>query len=318
MEQARRSRNSGEEEIEVDGVVLDRRTYYLDICVKASDALNIESGPHRSYRLDCLVNRVSYDRMMLALQVFTQDSSHHVAASKLVKDLLLYSYPNSIVRLHMSPGGLRLALPQIGELAIPVGPSPTASTKNLTTAAVNSSSKSSAASPTLASQAGDEVSVLTVAEVLRQPTAPNIDFKDKQSMLNIKKSLVQLEKQSPSSYRMTAAAADYSASDGDKKRYHPIFATNARLKEMAQPKISKTIVPFSGLYSLNEIQRAISSVTAALRASNSSALNPSQTEAVIQAILRPLSLIQGPPGTGKVSSSFCAFDFLLTLHCFLC
>jgi hypothetical protein len=79
------------------------------------------------YRLDCFVNRVSYDRMLESLQLLlqssvssssesTSSSSSSVSELKIsqaIKDLLLYSYPNSMLRLARSPGGLKLALPAL-------------------------------------------------------------------------------------------------------------------------------------------------------------------------------------------------------------
>ena len=76
------------------------------------------------YRLDCFVNRVSYDRMLESLQLLLQSSvsssssssSSSVSELKIsqaIKDLLLYSYPNSMLRLARSPGGLKLALPAL-------------------------------------------------------------------------------------------------------------------------------------------------------------------------------------------------------------
>ena len=73
------------------------------------------------YRLDCFVNRVSYDRMLESLQLLLQSSVSSSSSSSVselkisqaIKDLLLYSYPNSMLRLARSPGGLKLALPAL-------------------------------------------------------------------------------------------------------------------------------------------------------------------------------------------------------------
>ena len=54
----------------IDGIVMARRKGYLDISVKAIDALEI--GKYQAYRLDTVVNRVSYDRMISSLQLFLQ------------------------------------------------------------------------------------------------------------------------------------------------------------------------------------------------------------------------------------------------------
>ena len=97
----------------IDGVVLDRRRGYLDICLKADDAILIDKGA--AYRLDAIVNRVTYDRMIQSLQLFLQPGDETMPLSRTLRDLIIYSYPNSITRLANTPGGLRLALPQMVE-----------------------------------------------------------------------------------------------------------------------------------------------------------------------------------------------------------
>lgn len=100
----------------MEGVVLERTSRYIDICISASSAASIDFS--RLYRLDNFVNRVSYDRMIDGLQLLLQpsaggnDSKPLVAGvSGIIRDLLLYSYPNSMLRLACTKGGLRLALP---------------------------------------------------------------------------------------------------------------------------------------------------------------------------------------------------------------
>jgi hypothetical protein len=96
----------------VDGIVLERASKYIDVCIKASAAAALDLN--RYYRLDNYVNRVSYDRMFLALHHFLAPSTPetaHLTVSHAVRDLILYSYPNSMLRLANSEGGLRMALP---------------------------------------------------------------------------------------------------------------------------------------------------------------------------------------------------------------
>lgn len=111
----------------IDGVVLDRRGKYLEVCIKSTDASSVDARD--VLRLDCFVNRVSYERMIDGLQIFLQSyersgtgnmdadptgggiSKRSFFVSKTVRDLLLYSYSNSMLRLSRSPGGLKLALP---------------------------------------------------------------------------------------------------------------------------------------------------------------------------------------------------------------
>jgi len=93
----------------LDGVVLDRRRGYLDICLKGVDAVLIEK--RQSYRLDAIVNRVTYDRMIESLQLFLQSGDGVLPLSRTLRDIILFTYPNSLTRLANTPGGLRLALP---------------------------------------------------------------------------------------------------------------------------------------------------------------------------------------------------------------
>ena len=104
----------------IDGIVMARRKGYLDISVKAIDALEI--GKYQAYRLDTVVNRVSYDRMINSLQLFLQSDDGVPPLSRTLRDLILFSYPNSISRLANTPGGLRMALPSDGSLVNQGGP----------------------------------------------------------------------------------------------------------------------------------------------------------------------------------------------------
>lgn len=309
----------------VDGVVLDRRSRYLEICIKASDAINLEASTGKLYRLDCLVNRVSYDRMLLALQIFTQTSSSNGTVSKLVKDLLLYSYPNSIIRLHLSPGGLRLALPQISGSLVSMDRSPATTVNSGVVASgamdnsrssVFKSNNATVEQPIVPTGGLDGRAVLTVAAVLQSPTVPLEDVTQKQSLLNIRNALSQLSRQNPSQYQMTDSIEP--SINLDDRSYSPIFVTNERMQEMVKSRtLSATAKSSLWMFSHDEIKRAMSAVSSALLRRSINALNPSQSEAVYQAISRPLSLIQGPPGTGKVRLLFFLKDFLVSLCCSL-
>ena len=87
----------------VEGVVLERSFRHIDVCFKASSASLIDYS--RLYRLDQFVNRVAYDRMITALHLFLNPESQTTSVSSIVRDLILYSYPNSMLRLANSPGG---------------------------------------------------------------------------------------------------------------------------------------------------------------------------------------------------------------------
>ena len=90
----------------VEGVVLERSFRHIDVCFKASSASLIDYS--KLYRLDQFVNRVSYDRMINALQLFLNPEAGDTSVSSIVRDLILYSYPNSMLRLANSPGGMEL------------------------------------------------------------------------------------------------------------------------------------------------------------------------------------------------------------------
>ena len=97
-------------EASIDGVLLDRRPRYLDICLNNADAVRIDTT--MKYRLDCMVNRVTYDRQIEALQSFlTPTAPDVIGISRAVRDIMLYSYPNSMIQLANTPGGLKMALP---------------------------------------------------------------------------------------------------------------------------------------------------------------------------------------------------------------
>ena len=54
----------------IEGIIVARSKGYLDVSVKALDALEIRRD--KTYRLDTVINRVSYDRMINSLQLFLQ------------------------------------------------------------------------------------------------------------------------------------------------------------------------------------------------------------------------------------------------------
>jgi len=97
----------------VGGVVLDRRANNIDICIKPSDVHLFSRA--RTYRLDCFVNKLAYDRMGAGLTAFTAigKTGPERTISRTIRDLIIYSYPNAMLRLAQSPGGLRVALPYI-------------------------------------------------------------------------------------------------------------------------------------------------------------------------------------------------------------
>ena len=84
-----------------------------------------------------------------------------------------------------------------------------------------------------------------------------------------------------------------------------VFRSNIRMLQM-----NHSLVPGRDLdvYSSTEIARVVD--LHCLR----SELNPSQLEALYQAVLKPISLIQGPPGTGKTRTACNILRALVTLR----
>ena len=94
----------------IEGVLMDRGQKYLDICLSVREAARIDD--FTKYRLDATVNRVAFDRQVEALQRFLNPPSEdNLGISRAVRDIILYSYPNSMIQLANTPGGLKMALP---------------------------------------------------------------------------------------------------------------------------------------------------------------------------------------------------------------
>lgn len=318
----------------IDGMVIDRRQKYLDIAIQELDSLKLDT--YKFYRLDCFVNRVSYDRMIEALQLFLKlntnsnsnsskgTNSDKQLISRTLRDIILYSYPNSMIRLAKSPGGLRLALPTI--------------TKNITNSNGNDGNSYE-----------DIDRTITIDEIRKELTHQL----DKKFMSSLPASAVDKRRIRNSKADNSANTTTYSnptvadaleslqnyndddllsnfnsllaelSEDTEDIESEPVFATNDRLKYMASHlspiKSSEEIsdenssgrgsrsrnsvidVSKNFIYSEDEITEALSVVTNAMVSANKTALNPSQTDAIVNAIIKPMSLIQGPPGTGKVS-----------------
>jgi len=242
--------------------------------------------------------------MLLALQWFTQSTvnsnGQQLSVSKLVKDLLLYSYPNSIIRLHRSPGGLRLALPEIDNNYRPPMHRSISEESRDKILALPQKNLFTVVEPAItASTASTSSSLVTVAAALAAPDAASLqtNVPHTEALLNIKHQLQQLERQPPSAYRMTPSPTVASFTTPSQAIYEPVFRTNVRLQEMLRlPAYSSC----SHIFSARDIELALSAVKQTLNRSRLAELNPSQWEAIQLTLERPLSLIQGPPGTGKV------------------
>lgn len=111
---------------DIVGVVLDRRARNIDVCIQISDASFIRNED--AYRLDCSVNKIAYERTNAAISALSLTTQQEMDKRQLessedclgghdishaIRDLVIYSYPNSMLQLAQSPGGLRAALPYI-------------------------------------------------------------------------------------------------------------------------------------------------------------------------------------------------------------
>ena len=311
----------------ISGIVLDKRSRFLDVCVSEEHAQRIDRA--RLYRLDTFVNRVPYDRMIEALQLFLSPTAD-MPLSRAIRDLLLYSYPNSMIRLANSAGGLKMALPVVDLQQNSRAFSSRADVAAVPTVkiAVETERKAAAAnkkkSPQATTAAEDEdtrwdVTVSSPSTQLNQrisSTAPAVlgtkqspvslgaTFDDEKSSKPVVRSLTVAEvlanaRRSEIDFSQrfnisTVSIRDVSAAGADPSS--PVFMTNSRLRKMAG---SFTLNPASSVIPFTP--KEVAAVVARVGAAND--LNPSQELALNEAITRPLSLIQGPPGTGKTKTA---------------
>jgi len=297
----------------VDGVVLDRGPRFLDICVKEIEG---DRGPEidlrKTYRLDNFVNRISYDRMMNALLLFVQQGNGVFPISRTIRDLILYSYPNSMIALANSPGGLRLGLPNIQSKSMQSFDS----SDNQDTVVNAKLSLSQSLEIKYRPQGYQQqkqfqkkVAAVAINKVINsalndmQEESPRKPFTIADAMARVKTVDRSLKTSSEGSRPSVSISTDTALSSS---MYEPspthssmgVFESNKRLRQMAEimPMASGTIP-----YAAEEVRRSIMEVLDRDKLKNwNSNLNPSQMSAVSAAILRPLTLIQGPPGTGKV------------------
>ena len=294
----------------VDGIVLDRRNKYLDVAIKSTEidffehsssynnnnrrsgARSSPSGTARHYRLDTFLNRVSFDRMIESLQLFLSPNTNKTS-SRTLRDLILYSYPNSMLRLADSPGGLKLALPLLDHNNNNMD-------SNMDTNNINTDTI-----PTMTTTRED----ITTPFPPSSPLSTPFPFVTDESLTTVEQMLTQILTESSSSPSTATAnnnkkkAYSQNPSESNKgliadSTYHHrsslnikgVFQTNKRLQMMVSnfpvnPKANMK------LYTYAEIRTAMTEMGRGVYD-----LNPSQSNAVLNAILRPLSLIQGPPG----------------------
>lgn len=93
------------------GVVTDKHPRYIDMCIR--DNITLEDT--LKYRLDDYVNDVAFERMADSLKQLVKPPKHENSergsnhVSNTLRGLLLFSYPNALLRLSKSSGGLKTA-----------------------------------------------------------------------------------------------------------------------------------------------------------------------------------------------------------------
>lgn len=292
-------------ESSVDGVVLDRGNRFLDVCVKEMEGYGPDVDIRKTYRMDNFVNRISYDRMMNALLLFVQQGNGVFPISRTIRDLILYSYPNSLITLANAPGGLRLGLPKVLPQAIEESPQDVSSAK----LSLSQSLEMKYRAPGYQQQTHfqKKVAAVAVTQTINsavvgiQDEEPRKPFTISDAMARVKTVDKDLKTSSESSRPSvsTNLAGSTNYNNMPSSTSPGVFDSNRRLRQMAEimPTVSGTVP-----YSAEEVRRSILEVLDRDALTNrNSQLNPSQMSAVTSAILRPLTLIQGPPGTGKVN-----------------
>lgn len=311
----------------ITGVVIDRRSRFLDVCF--SDAIDIEPSPY--YRLDCCVNRVAYDRMMESLQFFVSPSEDPAKkqVSRTVKDLLLYSYPNSMLRIADSPGGLKLGLPALhsSSSAIKLN-SKAAEERTKLSQSINQEIK-------FAGRGAQKLMPSFNRSLVDIETAP-----DYNETLYVKQRIVStyeaFSKSIPTVGSEMKRVQNDSVSFVDplQQSMQPllksqdvdevtdaVFSTNERLQSLLYPALNlQSPTPIAAAinpYSTQEVEAAVQDVLE----EHEMSLNPSQHQAILHTFQQPVTLIQGPPGTGKVRYSFLfilMIPFLSLRYCCSC
>lgn len=292
----------------IDGIVLDRRAKYLDICVPNSAEIRSDA----IFRLDVFVNRISYERMLKALQYFLDSGTdaywNHPAIplTRCLRDLILYSYPNSLIRLAKSAGGLQLALPEIMNSKSPVSAEIQAEAELMIQEFQQKSNilkqqlqqripYRSQQFPSVLSSTNhltilENMTIVADANIHSTTTvARAMEFSQKLQV----KSMPKMNSLPPSDIQLQHLSAS------------PVFETNSRLKKMSST-LSPVHVTGSHPLKIEEINEAMNLVLS----KRNFDLNSSQREALQTALVSPLSLIQGPPGTGKTR---CSAAILATL-----
>ena len=295
------AQSSTSDEVFVEGIVIDKRTKFLDIAVRSSEAQSafFTGGP--VFRLDAFVNRVTYDRMIEALQSFLPGKT----LSSTLRDLILYSYPNSMLRLSNAPGGLKLALPLMDEEENPIEMASSSSSFSVdrgnmvsAVATASASSPNTYASNDSNNNNNNNNNVMTLGSSLSKLIAQSSQAQRPRKSFQFVKSTVvaaeagELAGSAASSINNSTINNTGFLQTRSQSTLPGIFRVNRKLQAMSEnfPKISRNQ---AALFTVEEIRRAVADL------SETRPLNPSQHAAVEAALLRPLSLCQGPPGTGN-------------------
>ena len=288
----------------IEGVLMDRRPKYLDISLNLKDSARLDLTS--SYRLDAVVNKVTLDRQVDALQQFlTPTVPGTLGVSRSVRDIILYSYPNSMIQLANTPGGLRMALPKTDDnitMSINSGTDPLTLAEEeeefrVINEALNKVRQMTGTQQVIRGRgAEDDASANQTLQA--DVTAPWEQLQQHLSITGIiaeakqkqARDLDNLEfSANPSAYVPESAITPVEISEA-------VFTTNDRLKTMAEtftPNAAHKTEPFS----THEIDEAIS------RVMEKCIMNTSQRQALEKAISQTITLVQGPPGTGKTRTA---------------